>query len=98
MTAAPRKARMLTAIQVAQQIFGWGESTFHTKLPMLKELGMPDVDPILGKYDGNAIDHWLDVRSKLVSNEPIVDREHWKRAAQDGRDRARRRSQGKKAA
>jgi hypothetical protein len=89
---------MLTAVQVAHEVFGWGESTFHTKLPTLKKLGFPDPDPIIGKYDGKAVEHWLDVRSKLVGNEAIIDRDHWKQAAQNGRDRARRRSQGQKAA
>ena len=41
------------------------ESWFHRVKPKLLRHGMPDWDDLLGGYDGDAIETWLDRRSGL---------------------------------
>lgn len=53
---------MLTAREVAHRL-GHCEEWLRQHSAELKAEGFPDMDPLLGRWDGYAIDRWLDARN-----------------------------------
>ena len=68
--------RRLTVEETAHYL-GWSVSTFHKRRDDLKAVGFPEPDPLLERYDLDAIDAWLDARSGLaeeLSDGGLMDR------------------------
>lgn len=60
------KPREWTDAQVAARL-NMGMSDFEKKRDTLYMAGMPRPDPLFGnKTDSKALEHWLDMRSRLV--------------------------------
>ncbi len=57
--------RILSAYQVACRL-GKSESWFRDNLPTLAAEGFPSPDALLGGWDVDAIELWLDSRSGIV--------------------------------
>jgi len=53
-----------TVGQVAHYL-GLAERTFSAKRPALEASGFPRPDPITARWDGRAVERWLDARSGL---------------------------------
>lgn len=67
--------RIWSAYQVACRL-GWSESHFKARQTALFAEGFPQPDDLLGGYDADAIDLWLDRRAGLVdATANDVDRE-----------------------
>lgn len=58
--------RMLNIYQLAARL-GMSESTFARKLPILEAKGFPRRNDLIGGWDGDAIELWLDVQSGIGS-------------------------------
>ena len=54
--------RMLTLIEVAHRL-GHGEGWFTSNRQKLEAEGFPKMDPLLERWDSDAVDDWLDRRS-----------------------------------
>ena len=65
--------RLLNAKQVAMRL-GMGDQRFKNKREELERQGFPAMDQFFGKWDGEAIERWLDKRSGLT----LVDSEEWR--------------------
>jgi predicted DNA-binding transcriptional regulator AlpA len=59
--------RMLSPKQTAQYI-GRSRSWLYANLDRLIREGFPKPDPLLGNFDRQAIDAWLDHRAETTSN------------------------------
>ncbi len=46
--------------------FGRGESWLRDNRPRLEVVGFPQIDDLLGGTDGDAVNHWLDIRSGIT--------------------------------
>lgn len=64
--------RIWTKFQVATRL-GWGATNFDTMRLRLEEMAFPQYDDILGGWDANAIEAWLDKRAGLSASCDLVD-------------------------
>ena len=62
--AAPVDPRGWTQFDVACYL-QISETRLHALLPQMREVGFPAPDPLMERYDRNAIDDWWDKRSGL---------------------------------
>ena len=76
MTQAKRRfmpdPRCWTRPQVAARL-GRSASWFEAHQSELEKYGFPKPDPLLGSWDAEAIERWLDVRSGLAEPAPFDD-------------------------
>ena len=56
--------RIWSCFQTAIRL-GMSPDIFKKRLPTLQEKGFPEKDELLGGYDADAIESWLDKRSNL---------------------------------
>ncbi len=64
--------RIWKGFQVATRL-GCGETKFDTMRPHLEAMGFPQYDDILGGWDANAIEAWLDKRAGLSDSCDQID-------------------------
>lgn len=68
--------RVFTKHNTAARL-GWGETTFDKRRPTLEAEGFPRYDELLGGWDANAIERWLDQRAGFAaqnaSHDPIME-------------------------
>ena len=60
--------RILTTTYQIASYLDRSEGWFRTKQPKLEEAGFPQEDKLLGGWDIDAIDRWLDKRSGLTQD------------------------------
>lgn len=64
--------RIQSKFQVVTRL-GCGETKFDTIRARLEAMGFPQYDDILGGWDANAIEAWLDKRAGLSASCGLVD-------------------------
>ena len=67
--------------------FGRGDSWLRDNRPNLEAAGFPQADDLLGGTDGDAVNHWLDMRSGMTDASKTDDDELSRRleAFRDGK-------------
>lgn len=79
------RPRILTSPYQVAALLGRGEEWFRQRRLRLEAAGFPIFDPLLGGWDLNAIEVWLDCRSGLEQqSSPDRESNPWDEALQDG--------------